>query len=183
MLKYFQKVKPLKQTMSSICKSFDPIENEKAAVLILGSMPGAESLRKKEYYANRGNQFWLIMGALVGANPQQKYEDRVRMLMDRGIAAWDVLKSCERQGSLDSAIEDETIEVNDFPTFFKDHPHITRVFFNGTKAQMSYKRHVMPNLADTQHQLKYACLPSTSPAYAVMPLNEKFERWRIIVDL
>lgn len=120
-------------------KCFSPIENEKASVLILGSMPGAESLRKGEYYANNRNLFWNIMGHLLGAGPERKYEDRLQILTDSGIALWDVLKSCEREGSLDSAIKSETIEVNDFPTFFKDHPHIRQVFFNGTKAQASYK--------------------------------------------
>jgi TDG/mug DNA glycosylase family protein len=162
-------------------KCFSPIENEKAFVLILGSMPGAESLRKGEYYANNRNLFWNIMGHLLGAGPERKYEDRLRILTDCGIALWDVLKYCDREGSLDSAIKDETIEVNDFPTFFKDHPHITQVFFNGTKAQTSYKRYVVPNLTGKQRTLKYECLPSTSPAHAAMSSNEKVERWRIII--
>ena len=164
-------------------KSFDPIENEKASVLILGSMPGTESLRKKEYYANSRNLFWDIIGHLLGTGPERKYEDRVRILMDCGIAVWDVLKACDREGSLDSAIKEETIEANDFPTFFKDHPHITHVFFNGTKAQTSYNRYVMPNLTDKQRTLKYERLPSTSPAYAAMSSNKKIERWKIITGL
>ena len=160
---------------------FSPIENEKASVLILGSIPGAESLRKEEYYANNRNLFWNIMGQLLGAGPERKYEERLRILTDSGIALWDVLKSCDREGSLDSAIKNETIEVNDFPTFFKDHPHIRQVFFNGTKAQMSYKRYVVPNLTGKQRTLKYERLPSTSPAHAAMSSDVKLERWRIII--
>lgn len=163
-------------------KSFLPIENENASVLILGSMPGAESLRKREYYANSRNVFWSIMGHLLGAGPERKYEDRLRILTDYGIAVWDVLKSCEREGSLDSAIKDETIEANDFTLFFKNHPHITHVFFNGTKAQTAYKRYVIPSLAEKQRKLKYERLPSTSPAHAAMSSNEKIRRWGIIIE-
>lgn len=143
-------------------------------------MPGTESLRKGEYYANNRNSFWNIMGHLLGAGPELKYEDRLRVLTDFGIALWDVLKSCDREGSLDSAIKDDTIKVNDFPTFFKNHPRITHVFFNGTKAQTSYKRYVVPSLTGKQRSLKYEGLPSTSPAHAAMSSDEKVERWRII---
>ena len=160
---------------------FGPIGNEKATVLILGSMPGAESLRKNEYYANCRNLFWRIMGHLLGAGPERTYANRLQILTDCGIAVWDVLKSCEREGSLDSAIKAESIEVNDFPAFFTDHPHITHVFFNGTKAQILYQRHVVPTLAERQGLLKYERLPSTSPAYAAMSSSEKVERWRIII--
>ncbi len=164
-------------------ESFDPIENETATVLILGSMPGTESLRKQEYYANSRNRFWSIMGELLGAGPELDYADRVRTLKDSGIAVWDVLKFCEREGSLDSAIQDDTIEANDFRTFFKTHPHITHVFFNGMKAQTSYKRHVMPKLTDQHRNLTYTLLPSTSPAHAAMSVREKVQRWRSITGL
>jgi hypoxanthine-DNA glycosylase len=161
---------------------FKPIGGPKASALILGSMPGAESLRKKQYYAHSRNLFWNIMGRLLGAGPERKYEDRVLILTGRGFAVWDVLKACERTGSLDSAIREETIEANDFVTFFEDHPRITHVFFNGTKAQAAYKRYVIPTLGKRHRSLRYERLPSTSPAHAGMSADEKIERWKVILD-
>ena len=165
---------------SNKLRSFDPIENANASVLILGSMPGAESLRRKQYYAHNRNSFWKIMSTLLGFSVGLEYAERSQMLRDSGIALWDVLKFCERQGSLDSAIKDETTEPNDFTTFFQHHPQITDVFFNGTKAQVFFKRLVMPNLVERRPALKYERLPSTSPAHAAMSLNQKIECWRVI---
>ena len=160
---------------------FGPIADEKVSVLILGSMPGVESLRKKQYYANARNLFWYIMGELLLAGPDLKYENRTRMLIDSGVALWDVLKSCNRAGSLDSAIKDETIEANDFSTFLEDHPNITNIFFNGSKAETMYKRHVAPNLAAKHRAMQYKRLPSTSPANTAMSISDKVGRWRIII--
>ena len=74
--------------------SFSPIEDSSATILILGSMPGKESLRAGQYYAHRRNAFWPIMGDLIGANPTLPYEARTQLLKTAGIALWDVLASC-----------------------------------------------------------------------------------------
>ena len=94
-----------------------PIAATDARVLIRGTMPGAESLRRQQYYAKRGNAFWPIMGHLVGAGPDLDYEQRVAKLRQRGIALWDVLHQCNRKGSLDSAIDTKTAVPNNFETF------------------------------------------------------------------
>src|SRR4051812_2571728 len=78
---------------TSVC-SFPPIESRAARVLVLGSMPGAASLRAGQYYAYRHNAFWPIMGALFGAGPEIAYEKRIAILRRAGLALWDVLASC-----------------------------------------------------------------------------------------
>lgn len=145
-------------------------------VLILGSMPGTQSLLAQRYYAHPQNRFWPFMGELVGALPALPYPQRCQCLTAAGIALWDVLAHCERAGSLDSAIRDHTAEANDFNRFFAAHPRIDRVLFNGAKAESSYRRLVMPTLAT--RELRYLRLPSTSPANASQRREDKLAAWR-----
>ncbi len=161
--------------MPSIC-SFPPVADDRATVLILGSMPGKESLRQQQYYAHPHNAFWKIMGELVSAYPQLPYPQRLQALTNARIALWDVLNRCERKSSLDADIQNET--ANDFASFFKRHPHITRVFFNGAKAEQSFKRFVLGK--QKLPPLEFTRLPSTSPAHAGMRYAEKLEEWRNI---
>ena len=105
--------------------SFSPIVSRAGDALILGSMPGIESLRQQQYYAHPRNLFWRIIGEITGACPSLPYPQRLKKLKDAGISLWDVLHACERRGSLDAAICDET--ANDFKGFFSENPHISRV--------------------------------------------------------
>lgn len=155
-------------------RSFAPVADADARVLILGSMPGKESLRQQQYYAHPHNAFWKIMGDLAGAHPALPYTERLQHLKDNGIALWDVLHSCEREGSLDSDIEQEA--PNDFVAFFVGHPNITRVYFNGAKAEQSFKKFVLGK--QTLPPLEFVRLPSTSPAHAGMRYEEKLKVWR-----
>jgi TDG/mug DNA glycosylase family protein len=157
-------------------RSFAPIAAPDARVLVLGSMPGRASLDAGRYYAHRQNAFWRILGALLGFEPSAPYAARARALKAARIALWDVLHSCERAGSLDSSIEAEI--ANDFERFFRAHPRLTHVFFNGAKAEASYRRHVLPGLGA---RLRYARLPSTSPAHAALPYPRKLAAWRVIL--
>ena len=157
-------------------RSFAPIARRDARVLILGSMPGRASLAAGRYYAHPQNAFWRIASALLGIEPGASYQARVRALKAARIALWDVLHSCVREGSLDTRIEEEL--ANDFAAFFRTHARITHVFFNGAKAEASYRRHV---LAEMTAQLTYARLPSTSPAHASLPFARKLEAWRAIL--
>lgn len=161
--------------------SFPPISDASATVLILGSMPGKASLRANQYYGHPQNAFWKIMGELVDADPELPYPDRTARLQSHGIAVWDVLKSCTRESSLDSDIVENSIVTNDFAAFFDTHPHITRVFFNGGKAEQTYRKHVLPTLNRHAH-MAYERLPSTSPANASIPYAEKRNAWKTIMD-
>jgi hypoxanthine-DNA glycosylase len=153
---------------------FPPVANADATVLILGSMPGKESLRQNQYYAHPQNAFWKIMGELIGAHPGLPYAQRLAILKSSGIALWDVLASCEREGSLDADIRAEA--ANDFTAFFARHPHISKVCFNGSKAEQSFRKFVLNKQALPQLELQR--LPSTSPAHAGMRYANKLQAWR-----
>jgi double-stranded uracil-DNA glycosylase len=159
-------------------RSFAPIADAGARVLILGSMPGEASLAAGQYYAHAQNLFWRILGDLTGAAHSLPYAARAQALKSSGIALWDVLESCKRKGSLDSAIDDATIRVNDFVSFYRAHPRIAQVFFNGAKAEACYRKHVLPLLADRPAAPRYRRLPSTSPANASMSRAHKQRVWK-----
>ncbi len=158
---------------------FEPIEGTASNVLILGSMPGKLSLATGQYYAHPRNAFWTIMGELVGAHPGLPYTDRMNRLRGSGVALWDVLASCVRAGSLDSAIQAESAIPNDFKSFFSGHPYITRVFFNGAKAEQCFMKYVRPSLESAA--LQYLRLPSTSPANAGISYRQKLLAWQAVL--
>lgn len=159
-------------------RSFAPVSDRSARVLILGSMPGAASLAAGQYYAHPHNAFWPILGALVGAGRELSYARRLSRLRSTGIALWDVLQSCERRGSLDAAIATASIVPNDFGAFFAAHPRIRLVACNGSTAFTCYRQHVLPALDGSCRDLPVLRLPSTSPAHAALRLPQKLERWR-----
>jgi double-stranded uracil-DNA glycosylase len=149
-------------------------------VLILGTMPGKVSLRERQYYAHPQNGFWRIVGGILGFDPASPYDARVAAVQAAGIAIWDVLQSCIRESSLDSAIDASSALPNDFAAFFAEYPQIQRICFNGAKAEALYMKHVRPRLTanpDVQHLR----LPSTSPANASWSLPEKVRAWQAVV--
>lgn len=162
--------------MQSFC--LPPVADRKARVLILGSMPGVASLSAQQYYAHKQNAFWPIMGELVGASPDLPYPRRLAALRRAGIALWDVLACCFREGSLDSAIVGE--EVNDIAAFVAAHPGIARICFNGAKAAESFRRGV--DLGALPRAIATHRLPSTSPAHAGMSRRAKLAAWRAALE-
>ncbi len=162
-------------------RGFPSISRPDARVLILGSMPSRESLTQQRYYAHPRNGFWPIICDLFDLTGTD-YAQKVQQLEIRGIAVWDVLKTCFRTGSLDSDIDNSSIVTNDFQTFFMQHPQIRRVFFNGAKAESIYLKHVLPGLDGLPATFKLQRLPSTSPAHASLSLDEKKAAWRILLD-
>ena len=163
-------------------RCFPPIADATANILILGSMPGKESLRAGQYYAHPRNAFWTIMGELAGASPAQPYQARARKLKSAGIALWDVLASCTRHSSMDADIDAASICPNDFASFFLQHPNITHIFFNGSMAERCFRIHVQP-LLESQPELRslhYQRLPSTSPAHASMTYEQKLNAWKVV---
>lgn len=161
---------------------FPPIVGENAHTLVLGSLPGQRSLQLQQYYAHPQNAFWkIILQLFDGASPQP-YTRKVKILTDHGLALWDVLAAAERPGSLDSSIVHASARTNDFGKFFRAHPRIRRVFFNGRKAEELYRRFVLPGLETEFEELRYECLPSTSPAHAGMTFSRKLEAWKKIAS-
>ena len=163
--------------MSSV-RSFEPISNRSARLLILGSMPGVKSLAAHQYYAHPRNAFWPIMGELYGFSADLPYARRAAALKKSGVALWDVLRDCERPGSLDSAIARGSCIPNDLPAFFERHPNIRVVGFNGGEAQRIFTSSVLPRL--DAGGLTFVRLPSTSPAHT-LPLTTKAAQWRALL--
>ena len=161
---------------------FAPVVPADARTLILGSMPGEESLRLQQYYANPRNAFWRILAELGGDEPDAPYEMRLKMLDKLHLAVWDVLHSCHRAGSLDSAIQKSSVQTNDFNALFSQNPKIRRIFFNGAFAEQSYRKHVLPHLLKDHADIVMLRLPSTSPAHAGLCFEDKLDAWRVILD-
>ncbi|NOY66630.1 MAG: DNA-deoxyinosine glycosylase [Gammaproteobacteria bacterium] len=159
---------------------FPPVATRESRILILGSMPGIRSLEENQYYAHKQNSFWIIIEALFGINSALEYEQRIRLVSEHGIAVWDVLKECIREGSLDSSIEAGSVHANDFELFLQQHKKIKCIFFNGARAEQEYKKHVLPILPERFNAINYYRLPSTSPAHASITRQEKIEQWKII---
>lgn len=138
-------------------------------------MPGEASLIKQQYYGHPRNHFWKLIYTLFATGEIPKsYEEKVQFLLSHHLALWDVLAFCEREGSLDSSIRNET--PNDFHSLFLQYPNIRYVLFNGAKAYTSFQRHIgfheFPYL--TFHQL-----PSTSPANTI-GFQKKLQHWMIV---
>lgn len=163
-----------------LLRGFPPLARPDARVLVLGSMPGGASLRAAEYYGHPQNAFWWIMERLFGVLTSAPYADRCEQLMDRGVAVWDVLAACRREGSLDSAIQSPTERANDFEDFFTQHPKIQAVLWNGAKSEQAWRKHVAPSLTT---DLRGQRLPSTSPAYAAIGRDAKLDAWRVLATL
>lgn len=137
-------------------------------------MPSVMSLAAAEYYGNPRNAFWRIAGELFGFEVDEPYPRRVEALRRNGVAVWDVLHSCRRPGSLDSAVDPASMVANDFAAFFAAHPAIERVYFNGAAAQHNYAR-----LVRIDAEVSYLRLPSTSPAQT-MSYTDKLAAWRVV---
>lgn len=158
-----------------------PIADPGIRTLILGSLPSRRSLQLGQYYGHPQNAFWRIMDALLGAARDMPYEERKARLLGSQIGVWDVLHSSLRPGSMDADIDTATARPNDFSSFLEGHPQVYRVCFNGRKAAEMFRRTVeLPeHLAGG---LEFVDLPSTSPAYAAMPFEEKLGRWSIVIE-
>lgn len=159
---------------SPLLEGLPPIADTGARVLILGNMPSVMSLAAGEYYGNPRNAFWRIAAELFGFAADDPYQYRTDALRRHRVAVWDVLRHCRRVGSLDSAVEPDSMVANDFGAFFAEHPSIERVFFNGAAAERNFTR-----LARVDAPVSYARLPSTSPAHTIN-FADKLAAWRVI---
>lgn len=153
-----------------------PVADARTQLVILGSFPGVASLQAQQYYAHPYNKFWPILAALWPQYAQpdgRDYAARCEWLLARGLGLWDVYDSCERQGSLDSAIR--TPQVNDFAALQRRCPQWQAVAHNGTE---SFKH--AGQLAGLG--LAVYKLPSTSPANARWSFERKLNAWREVMQ-
>ena len=161
-----------------INRSFPPLLGQNAGILILGSMPGIASLKAQQYYAHPRNVFWKIIEALYADKPTVNYLEKTQLISEIGIALWDVLECCEREGSLDSNIKSATEIPNDIVGLLNAEPSIKRICFNGQKAFVSFKKHFLLTGEIDSARIDLVPMPSTSPAHASLSYEKKLVQWR-----
>ena len=163
-----------------VIHSFDCLmPDEPPQILILGSLPSVTSLGQQQYYAHPQNAFWRIIEALFANGAPCTYAQRIELLKHNRIALWDVIATAKREGSLDSAIQPETVIPNDIIGLLNTYPSIKTIYLNGGTAATLFKRHVAKQLSAS---VQIVPLPSTSPANARMGFEEKLGRWGVIKD-
>lgn len=157
-------------------RSFPPVVDEGARVLVLGTLPGEESLRRQQYYAHPRNLFWRIVFALFDDTPPNGYAERLAFVSAHRIALWDVCEIGERERSADTTIRFE--RPNAIDRLLDEHPLIGAVAFNGTTARRLYDRYF-----PRRDKLTYLGLPSTSPAHAAIDFAGKLARWKVLREV
>lgn len=155
-------------------RCFDPVVDARTRLLVLGSLPGEQSLAAQQYYGNRQNRFWFLMSAVTGVDlVQLDYAARLHALLERRIGLWDVVAEAHRPGSLDSGIRERS--DNDLPGLLDRLPQLTAIAFNGgTAAKVGLK--VLGAKAAGYH---IVALPSSSPAYT-LSAAEKLVKWQAL---
>jgi hypoxanthine-DNA glycosylase len=150
--------------------SFAAVVDNRTRLLVLGSLPGEISLRAERYYAHPQNQFWRLMGAVIGADlDAASYEDRLALLRSHRVGLWDVVRSAYRRGSLDTAIRDH--QPNALAELAATLPDLAAIAFNGGTASKFGRAALGP---DPRWAL--VSLPSSSPAYTVR-FETKLGEW------
>lgn len=152
-----------------------PIIDKNTKLLVLGSMPGEKSLENQQYYAHPRNQFWPLIFRMFDHPMVEDYQTRVSLLLKNRLGVWDVIQECNREGSLDADIMNET--ANDFESLFKQYPGITHVVFNGAKAYDTFRKKV----GFSFENIVFHKLGSTSPAHAI-PFEKRLRDWAFILD-
>jgi hypoxanthine-DNA glycosylase len=152
---------------------FPPILGDQPDILILGTLPSVASLRAQQYYGHPRNAFWWIMARLFNFDDALPYPERAGQLRQNKVAVWDVIASCHRPGSLDSRIDQETVNANDFADLFARIPSLKLLAFNGQAAEKLFKQHVGFELWTGAR----ITLPSTSPAHASKTREQKLAQW------
>ena len=158
---------------STLIHTIPPVFNEASRALILGSFPSAASREAAFFYAHPKNRFWRVMAAICGAPLPATIEEKTALLLENGIALWDVVYSCEISGSADSSIKN--VVPNDL-SIILNAAKIESVFTNGQKAHSLYKKYL-----EAQTGITASCLPSTSPANAAWSDEMLIERWGMLV--
>jgi hypoxanthine-DNA glycosylase len=152
-----------------------PVIARGTRLVVLGSFPGAASLKAQQYYAHPRNHFWPIVGALFGIDlVAMPYAHRVEAVRERGLGVWDVYAACLREGSLDSAIE--AAEHNDLASLKRLAPELQAIAHNGGESARSMR--ITSALGLPVHRL-----PSTSPANASWSFERKLVAWRDVFEM
>ena len=150
-----------------------PIFDENSKILILGSFPSVKSREEAFFYGHKQNRFWKVISAVFGADEPKTVPEKKDFLLKYGVALWDVIASCDIEGSADSTIKNVT--ANDL-SFILENSKVDRIIVNGKTAEKYYNKYTLPKTG-----IKAICLPSTSPANAAWSLERLTEAWKIIL--
>ncbi|MBR5515429.1 MAG: DNA-deoxyinosine glycosylase [Clostridia bacterium] len=151
-----------------------PVYNEYSTLLILGSFPSVKSREENFFYGHKKNRFWKVVSWVFDSEEPETVEEKKAFLLEKRIALWDVIASCDIEGSSDSSIKN--VIPNDISVIL-DSSKIKRIFVNGKAAEKYYNKYIMPCVG-----IKAICLPSTSPANAAWSLQELICAWMIIKE-
>lgn len=159
--------------MEALSHQFEPIFNEQSRILILGTFPSVKSRETNFYYGHPQNRFWKVLAALTADQLPLTIEEKKAFLLKHHIAIWDVIQSCEIQGSSDTSIRN--VVANDI-TQITAHAPITHIYANGAKAYDLFMRY-----CSNPDSLPVTKLPSTSPANAASSLEKLIQAWSCIL--
>ena len=152
---------------------FVPIYNKDSAILILGTFPSVKSRENEFYYGHPQNRFWKVLSAIYNDTIPQDIESKKAFLLSYRIAVWDVIASCDIEGSSDSSIQN--VVPNDILSLMEK-TNIQTIYCKGKKAQALFDRYIAKH-----SDLTAEVLPSTSPANAAWTLEKLIEQWKIII--
>lgn len=151
-----------------------PVFDQNSRILILGSFPSVKSRETNFFYGHPQNRFWKVVAKVFHEDTPKTIEDKKAFLLRNHIAIWDVIKSCDIEGSSDSSIKN--VIPNDINQIL-NHASIAHIYVNGKKAEQLYKRYI-----EKEINIKAECLPSTSPANAAWSMEKLVEAWSIIKE-
>jgi hypoxanthine-DNA glycosylase len=153
-------------------RCFEPVVDERTRILVLGSLPGEQSIARQEYYGNRQNRFWMLVSEVIDQDlTSLEYTSRLKVLLANGVGLWDVVAEAHRQGSLDSCIRDRA--DNDLLGLIASLPNLQTIAFNGgTAARLGLRV-----LGKHAGRYRIVQLPSSSPAYTLQ-YAEKLQQWK-----
>lgn len=154
---------------------FGPIWSANSKILILGSFPSVKSRKEGFYYAHKQNRFWKILSEIFAESIANDIKSKTEFLLNHNIALWDVISSCDIEGSADSDIENP--EFNDIK-YLIDNSNIKRIYANGKLAYNLYQKYIYPITG-----IKAEYLPSTSPANAAFSADRLLTAWQVIKDM
>ena len=149
-----------------------PVFDKNSRILILGSFPSVKSREEGFFYGHPQNRFWRVTAGVFGEEPPTSVDEKKSFLLRNHIALWDVIGSCEIDGSSDSSIRNVT--VNDLSVILGT-ADIQEIFLNGKKADQLYRKYLFPVV-----KRDGICLPSTSPANAAWNTEKLVDAWKII---
>jgi len=151
---------------------FPPLYNENSKILILGSFPSVKSREKMFFYGHPQNRFWKVLSSVFGCAVPETIEEKKKLLLENGVALWDVIASCEITGSSDNSIRN--VKVNDLSKILEE-ADIRQIFVNGKTAEKYFKKYTKDLINKDA-----VCLPSTSPANASWSVERLVEKWKVI---